>query len=341
MHGTIGFKTIIGTQESVYGDSSLGKLEERVMVNNLSFPLQKGFDSNGQTGFSVRVDCLPALALEQGIIGTVMPFSHSTAMGTPLAGMPTINNVQCNVFVKAPAFKQSPESAEWDSHGFFVESLAFWTEPFEVFNGNAGVMLQSQFSYVSDNFSQPVFNKVSFLAFKSIKALVCPAASFVCQALQDCPPLKNLFAFNPNVFSKVSLLGDLAFGRKNRNSKALTVDVNAQNVLPLRQFGFFFRKISDNLLVGSQSKCFASPISSQQGSEPLIVPIIFDWNSQSFFGIHFEFNKEIGFSAESLAVSGNIEFDSDSLDDCCFAFGNVAFNVANDLRIKGGIFLAC
>ena len=105
MHSTIRNNLFILTQELVYSNLPIGKLEEQGMVSNLIFPHQQGFYRDSKARFPVAIDCLPAFALEQGIVGTVMPFSQSTAVAAPFARIPTINNFKNNVFVKTPLFQ--------------------------------------------------------------------------------------------------------------------------------------------------------------------------------------------------------------------------------------------
>ena len=104
MH-SINPKTIIGTQKSVYGDSPLGKLEKISSARNMIVPLQEGFYSDSKACLPVGIDYLSAFfAFEQGIIAG-MPFANSTAVATPFRSVIGINSIECNLFIKAPAFE--------------------------------------------------------------------------------------------------------------------------------------------------------------------------------------------------------------------------------------------
>ena len=125
MHSTIRNNLFILTQELVYSNLPIGKLEEQGMVSNLIFPHQQGFYRDSKARFPVAIDCLPAFALEQGIVGTVMPFSQSTAVAAPFGSVVGINNIQNSVFIKTSAFKQLPESIEGNTHNLFVKPFSF------------------------------------------------------------------------------------------------------------------------------------------------------------------------------------------------------------------------
>lgn len=333
-------KTIIGTQKSVYRDFPIGKLEEQAMVSGLNVPLQQGFDCDSEACLPVGIDNLPAIAFEERIVGTVS-FSQSTAMATPFACVPTINNFKNNVFIEAPACQDFSKFCERNPHNFFIEPFAFWAESFEVLNRNVCIKPQSHFGYLLNNFSEPVSDKVKLFVFEPFKAFSCFVASFVSKRLEFFFSFKNLFSFNPDIFSEISLFENFSFRGNNRNSKALAVDVDSQNISSLWQFGFWFGKICDNLTAGSQSECLTLPAISNKRGISLEVPVLLDWDSKSFSGIHTEFDKEVGFGVEGLAVTGNIELDYDSFDGCASAFDNIAFNVADNLAIERGGFLAC
>lgn len=340
MHSTTGFKTIIGMQECVYRHSPAGKLEN-MFGENLITPLQQGFYGNSQRGFPVRVHDLTAfLAFEQGIIAG-MPISQSTAMTTPLGSVVGINNIQCNSFVKTPGFKQLLERIKRNTHNFFVESFSFCRKSFEVLNSNIGIKPQSHFGDVSNNLSKPVLDKVVLPCLKSFKRLSCFMASFIGKRLQFFPSFKNLFSFNPNIFSKIGLLQNLSFVGKNRNSKTLAVDINAKNIIPFKKLGFPFGKVSNNFSVTSQPISFTNPATIQQKNKSLIIPVLLDWNSYSFSWMQSKLDKKVGFSVESLAVPWNIELDSNGSNKVALFSPQLPNERASHLNIKGGFFLAC
>jgi len=54
---------IIGTQKSVYRDSSLGNLDRNIWVRDMH-PLQERFYSNSKASFPIAIDYLSAFAFE-------------------------------------------------------------------------------------------------------------------------------------------------------------------------------------------------------------------------------------------------------------------------------------
>lgn len=338
MHSIIGFKTVIGTQQSVYRDWLSGKLEEISSVRTM-LPLQKGFDGDSKACLPVAIDYLPTFAFEQGIV-VGMPFANSTAVATPFASVIGINNIKRNLLIKASGFKQSLKRIEWNTHNLFVKAFSFLGKVFEIFNTNIRFKLQSHISNIPNNLTKPVLDKVMLLMFKPFKAFSGSVASLICKRLQQFLSFKNLFSFNPNVFSKVGLLKNFSNRGENRNGKALAVDVHSENVFPLRQNRFFFGEESNNLPIPSKSIGLALPPICNKRGKPLEVPILFNGNWQSLPGIHSEVNEEIGFGFKDLAVSRNIELDSNSLDNSSFAFDNISFNIADNLGVEGGVFLA-
>jgi len=341
MH-SINSKSIIGTQESVYWDSPLGKLKKISSVRNMIIPLQKGFYRNSKARLPVGVNDLPALFAFKERIVAGMPFTNSTAVATPFTCvMIGINNIERDLFVEASAFEQLPEGIKRDSHNFFVEFFAFGAEPLKIFNSNIGVESQSHFGDASGDFSEPVFNEVVFFVFEPFKVLSCSTVSFVGKGLQFFFSFKNLFSLNPDVFSEIGLFENPAFWGENRNSKAFAVDIHSENVFSFREFGFFFGEVGNNLPITSQAICLTLPTAFNERTVSLQVPILLDWNRQTLSWIQSESYKEAGFSIEGFAVSGNIELNSDLLNGCSLAPNNTSYNATDNLRAKRGVFLAC
>ncbi len=310
------------------------------MVDSLNTPLREGFYCDSKACLPVTINYLSALALEQGIVGT-MPFADCTAMATPLASVVGVNNFKSNVLVEAPAFEQAPERIEGYSHDFFVESLSFRGKAFKVFNGNVGIKSESYVSNVPDYFTKPIVNKIVFSCLEFSEASGCPTASLVSEGLEFFFSLKNLFAFNPNIFSEICLFEDFPDWRENGDSVALGVDINAENIFSLWQFGFFFGEVSNNLKFASQSVGLTIPSFFKEGSVSLVVPVLFDWNRQSLFGVHSESHKESVFCFKDFAVVWNIEFNSNTSEKISLDFNDISLNVTDNLRIEGGAFLAC
>ena len=340
LHSNFIKNLVISTQEPVYRDSSLGKLEEQVMVDSLCVPLQEGFDSNSQRGFSVGINYLSTFAFKQSVVAG-MPFTDCTAMATPLASVVGINNFKSNVFIEASAFEQEPKRVEGNSHDFFVEFPSFRGKAFEVFNGNIRIKFKSHVSNISNYFTEPILDKIVFPCLEFSEASCCPTASFVSEGLEFFFSLKNLFTFSPNIFSEVCLFEDFSDWRENRNSEAFGVDVNTENILSLWQNSFFFVEISNYFKFGGKSIGFTSPTVFNEGAVSLIVTILFDWYRQSLSRVHSKPHEKSIFCFKCIAVPRNIEFNSNSFEFSSFNFNDISFNITDNLRTKRGVFFAC
>ena len=339
MHSTIRNNLVILTQEVIYRTSSLGKLEEIKLCENVISPLQERFYSDSKACFPIAIDYLPAFAFEQGIVGTAMPISQSTAMAAPFGSVPTINNVQYNSFVKASAFKQDSEFIEGNAHNFSVEVFALWAEPFKVLNSNISIIPQSHFSYLLNNFSEPILDEVLLSSFEPFETSNCSATSFIREALNNCPSAECSLALVPNILSKIGLFKNFAFWRDYRNSEAFGIYIHPKNIFSLRQFGFLFREIGNNLLARSQSKGFALPSFADEVLESLEVPVFFDWNWNLLSFGDMKFDKESIYRIECFTNIRNIKFDSNCFG---FAFSQecLPFNIAYGLRKQRGVSLA-
>ena len=325
---------VIGTHESVYRDSPIGNLE-RFLVKSIS-PLQQGFYSDCNTGFSVAIDYLSAFALEQRIIGGTMPLPNSTAVSTPFTGMPTINYIKCNMFVKTPCNKVLFESEERNPHNFPVELLSFRAELLEVLYRNVSIILNCKVGNVPDNLTYPICNKVMFLSFGLSEKLPCKTASVVVlMTLQDTLSFKYVFPSYPDILAKITLAQNLPFWTNNRNSKAFAIHINSKDIsLSCKNF-IRFGKVGNNLEVRSQSISLANPALIQQSTVSLPVAILDNGNSDGIPWINPQFDKAHRFSGKGLTVAGNIEFDSNAFGDA-FASPDRAFNLAYNLNIKRG-----
>jgi hypothetical protein len=327
----------IWTQESAYRDLSLGNLDRNIWVGDM-FPLQERFDSDSQTTFPIRIDYLSAFALEQRIVGT-MSISQSTAMATPFRSVPTIHNVQFDVIIKASLFKNLFEFIKRNSYNSFVSSSTDGLESFKFFNSNVGIELESKFDNYSNRLPEICIDKISFIIFNSFKILPCFDRTSVSIELKFCSPFHNLFSLNPNMLSKISLVKNLTFWGNYADGKPLSIDINTHNIFSLLDF-LFFGEIGDNLQISSQTKGLAYPTVFNQISKSLIIPILFDWNSNSISWIQPKFNKEISLGLESLAVSRNIELDGQTINSIGFLLPSITNERANNLNIEGGVSFA-
>lgn len=330
----------IWTQESDYRDSPAGKLEKTSLVRTMSIPLQQGFHSDSEACLPVAIDGLTAfLAPEHGIIGT-MPLPNSTAVGTPFRCMPAINDVQMNIMVEAPLFEDLLEPIEWDSHDSPIEILPLWIEPFDFFNGDVGIISISQFDYFTNHLTEIGLNEVPFFMPQYSQRLLCLETSPVGKGLEHSPSFHSLFPFDPDMLPEICLIENPAIRGKNADCIGLGIDIYAENILPLSYFLFFGQK-SDNLEVRGQTKGLASPFICKKACESLIIPVLFDGNSNPLSWIHSKLNKEIGLGAESLAVSGDIELDGQTPDFIRFAFPRITDKGTANLNIERGVCLAC
>jgi len=317
----------IWTQEFVYRNSLTGKSED-FLVERVS-SLQQGFDSDSQRCFPIAIHNLTTFALEQGIVGAVS-ISQSTAVATPFGSVPTIHNVQLNVIIKTPLLKNLLELIKRNTHNGSVESSSFWLEFLKLFDSNIGIIFNSKFDNLFNNLPEIGFNKISLIVFNPFKLL------FSVQRLKQRSPFYNFSSLNPNLLSKICLVENFAIRRDDAESKIFGVGINSHNILSLWNF-LLFRQVSNNLQIGSQPKSLAYPTTLNQILKSLIIPILFDWNSNSISWIQSEFNKEISLGLESLAVPRNVEFDSQTVNLIGFLSPYLPFDIANYLRIKRGV----
>ena len=327
---------VIGMHESVYRDSPIGNLE-RFLVKSIS-PLQQGFYSDCNTGFSVAIDYLPTFALEQRIIGGTMPFSNSTAAGTPFASMPTINYIKCDMFIKAPCDKVMFKCEEGDSHNFSIELLPFRAKPLEIFYRNVSIILNGKVGNIPDNFAYPVRNKVMFFSFGLSEKLPCETAPIlVTMTLKNALAFKYVFASNPDILSKITLMQNLSFWRNNGNRKTFAIYINSKNIsLSCKDF-IRFGEIGNNLQIRGQTISLTNPTILQKRIISLPTTIFDNKNRNAVLRIKGKFNKEHRFSVEWFRdILCNIELNSNAFGNA-LAFPDHTFNVADNVRMKIGV----
>ncbi len=337
MHSTRTNIVIGMPEESVYRDSESGKLEESNLFKSMLSPHQTRFDCDSQGRLSVAVHSLSTTTLEQSV-GFAMPaLSHSTAVATPFGSVIGINNVESNILVEASAFKVGSELVEGDAQDFLVYFSSDWFESFEVFNADVSIILQSQVGDVSDDFSNSVFDEVLFSSLEKSKFSDCFMTSLVCVALEDTPSTKNLFAFNPDVFSIVELFEDSSFWTQDADCEALAVHINANHV-PAGSCDSFLTQEGNYLSVCGESICLANPTILNQGSVSLEVPIPTDWNSNRLSGVSGKLDEEIVFGFKGLAISRHVKLDCDTFERSSFGVDYAPFNIADYLTSEGGGF---
>ena len=337
-HSNVGQTNLIGTHESVYRDSPIGNLEKVRIVEIMQSPLQQGFYGNIETCLSIGVHYDSALlASEQGIVSTVMSLPNSTAAGAELGRMPRINDVQRNILVKAPLRKILLEGKERNAHNLPVELFAFWAESFEFLYGNVGIVSESHFGNVPHNLSYSILDKIMFVSFGYLKCLLRIGTSGIGMGTQPALPFKQLLPPLPDVLSEVILVQNLPFGGDDGNRKAFAVHINSENVLLRRQFSLVLGEISDNLKPGGKTVGLACPSGLQKVGISLEIAILNNRDRDGFLGKHGELHERHR-HIKCLAIAGNVEFEGNS-SGFAFASPYRTFNIADNLRIKGGAFL--
>jgi len=298
----------IWTHEPVYWDSPAGKLE-LAMVSRF-VPLQQGFRGYGKTCFPIAVHDEAALASEQGIVGGIMASPDSTAAGTPLTRMPTINNVQRDSFIETSLLKIPSERVERNTHHLSVEPFPFRVKPLQIFNANVSIILEREIGYISNYFTNPVLHEIMLPMLGRVKLLLSRLAASISVGTQKTLALKYFLASHPNILAKICLLQDFAFRGQNGESEAFTVNIHAENVLSLKHITSFFGEIGNDFKVRGQSEGFANPSSPKQAVESIPIPVLLDGDRNPLSRGKSKFNKSEPSSLEGLTVTGNIEFSS-------------------------------
>ncbi len=335
LHSNVALNRIWTSQESVYGDSPIGKLEQ-TMVSRL-IPLQQGFHGYGKTSLSVAVhDEAASFASEQGVVGGIVAFPDSTAAGAPLARMPTIHNVQPDSFIEASLLKVPSERIEGNPHDLPIEPLSFRTKTLQVFNGDIGIVLEGEIRNVSNYFTDPVFHKVVFPLLRSIQLLLSRLAASIRIGTQKALTLKYFLTFHPNILAKIHLLQHVAFRRQDCEGEAFAVHINPKNVPSFRHVIGFLREMGGNLQVRGQPEGFAGPPASKQAVKPIPIFVLFNGNSNPLSRDKSEFNKTKFLRFECLAISGNVEFDGHPTNSHTFLpfSPSAPSKVADDLTVE-------
>ena len=95
MH-SINKTNIIGTQESVYRDLSLGNLDRTQVGETVRFPLQDRFYSDSQRGFPITINNQTTSTFIQSIVTGTVSVINCTAINTPFRSVVSINDIQRN-----------------------------------------------------------------------------------------------------------------------------------------------------------------------------------------------------------------------------------------------------
>jgi len=327
---------IIRTNEAVYRASPSGNLGRNRMVSTV-IPLQMGFYGNRETRFSIRIhDKSAFLAPEQGVVGTAVSGTHSTAAGTPFARVPSINDVQTYIIVKTSRFEDFSKSIEGDSHDLAVEVPTYWLELIEVFDCNLRIETVRNDDDFPDDLSEVRLDIVPLGTLHPCELL--PGV----HGLQFRPSLHEMLPFDPDILSKIGLIEyPVRLGVPDRDREVSGIDVNPEDVPAFPGFLVLFGKISDDFTVHCQPECLAFPSVNEKTGEPPVVPVLFDWNRDLLSRIETELHEEVLPGTERLAVAGDIEFHGQTGDRVTFLSPCVPYEGASDLYTKGGALLAC
>ena len=332
-------KIVTWTQKPVYWDLPIGKLERSRLVESMLFvPHQQGFNCDSQTGFTVAVHNLTTDTLEKTVVATMPTFSHSTAAATPLRGMVGINNIECDILVETPCFEVHPELIEWDTKNLTIELLTLRVEPFEVFNADVGIVLQSEIGDVTDNLTDTIPDEVPFVMFGEPEFL---PSIFTCHSdgLQSCSMSHAASSPTPNILPIIELFENLPLRGEYADCETLAVHINTDHVLSSRQQNILFAEIRNNLPVRCESVSLTHPTSLNQRSVPLIVPVLDNRNWDVGFRFDSKSNKEPALSVEGLAVSWLVELDGDMVENLSLRLADTTLDVTDHLTIEGGVFL--
>lgn len=264
---------------------------------------------------------------------------HSTAVATPFAGVVGIHYIQSDFLIKTSTHQYFLEFEERHPEDFSVELLAFAAESLEVLNRNVSIKLECKGGNFPHYFSKPVFDKVVFVVLEPAKILSGFSVSFISKGLELGTPFHEFLSSIPNVLAKIGLIVCFAFRRKDGDSKAFGIHINTKNVLVLKE-GFFFVEISNNLSVRQKPIGLTNPAISNKGKVTLEILVSFDRNCNPIFWFDAQFYEEIGFGAEGLAVSGNVELDADRLGRIAFLAPSIPDKRADNLNVEGGFGLA-
>jgi len=327
LHSNIEQTNFIGHNfVGVYKTTPIGNLED-FMVSNM-LPLQQAFQCNILTCISIGIDYNSAfLTSEQGIICTTVSLTNSTAVVAELGSMPRIQNVKYDTLVKTTGSKNLLKLEEGHPHYNLVEPLSFGFKSLKILNCYIGIELQGKVCYLLNYLTKVGVNEIPFTSLKPSQR------GEIVGTLHHGAPSHYFLSLDPDIHSKVILVQNIAFARKDRNRNAFSVEVDSHDILLWRQFNLFFGKICNNLKIAGQTISLAYPSTLQKVRISLPIAILFDRNSNPISWVNSKFDKVEIFGRESLAVARDIELYS---NPSCFAFAspNHSFKIADNLSIE-------
>jgi len=200
----------IWTNKPVYWDSRVGNLDKTRLGEVLRCPLQHGFNSDSQRGFSVAVHKhTTLLTFVQSVVSRLMSIVHCTAVWTPLRSVVSVNNLKRDTVLFTIRAKKLPKAGIRDSVDFPVSLFVkFVFSPFnaKLFNGDGDIIRLSKVQNFFDNLPASCFHKIFLFMFKPLKIFLGFSKAFIGVALKFPSAFKIFSLFLCYVPSKVKLL---------------------------------------------------------------------------------------------------------------------------------------
>lgn len=308
---------VIGTQKSVYRDSSLGNLDRTQVSETVSFvPLQDRFDSDNKACLPVAVHNQTTPALIQRIVSRLMPRVQCTAFRAPFGSVVSVNFVKRYLKHFAIGFEEFLKLAVGNSVDFLIGFLVKpASPPFEIFkflDRNISIVSFSQIYNLFGNLAASCLDEIRLIAFKLFKALSCPVRAFVSKAFE----LSSSFNISSlpygNIPAEVKLLDDFgSFGIENSNGgEGRRTDVNAKNI-PLAGFWLdkFLFKNNGYSAVSQKRDVIKSPTIAQKGIESLELPVCSDGYGKRLLGRIGDFKAGVSSFSFNISKPSLIEAD--------------------------------
>jgi hypothetical protein len=316
--------------ESAYRDSPAGKTEEGRLVGRAS-SLQQGFGGHCRGRLPVGVHGQAAhSASEQGVIPTVMPSTHCTAVDAPFGRVVGVHPVQRDAVVEAMGLQNAAEEVEGDRHHLPVETPPLRLEPRKPLNGDVSFISPGQQDYFPDHLADVRADEIPLAVPHPLQLLQGV------EGLQQGPTFLEAAFSRPNVLAEVALLQHVAIRRHDRVGEVLGVDIDAKDVSFRWKRGVWLRQIGHDFEGWGQPVRLARPPASEQAAKPIPVPIRPDGDGDPSSGIKAEFDEVERLGLERLAVAGDVELHGHSLDARAFLLlpPDASCEVADDLNVE-------
>ena len=199
----------IWTNKPVYWDSRVGNLGKTRFGEVLRCPLQHGFNSDSQRGFSVAVhNHTTLLTLVQSVVSSMVSFIHCTAMRTPLRSVVSVNKLKRDTELFTIRSKKLSKASVRDFVDFpvslFVEPV-FSASKTQFFNSNRGIVRLGEIHDFLGNLTASGLDKISLFMSKFVKIFLSFSRAFISVASKFFSPFKIFSLFLCYVSSKVKL----------------------------------------------------------------------------------------------------------------------------------------